>query len=88
MAKVCDVEITVISRKGACSAGHKVGDKWVMGLYVPQGLCSTAFAALYPFAKALRFGAEFPFAKPDGSVEVICPDAGNPLVFALKRIEK
>jgi hypothetical protein len=31
MADNFDLEISVISQKGVCSAGHKAGDNWVMG---------------------------------------------------------
>jgi uncharacterized repeat protein (TIGR04076 family) len=85
--KMYDVEITVISQKGKCSAGHKVGDNWVMGLYCPGGLCATAFDICFPFAKGLRFGAKYPFAREDGYVPVACSDSGN-IEFGLKRIEK
>jgi uncharacterized repeat protein (TIGR04076 family) len=87
MAKVYDVEIVVLSRQGKCSAEHKVGDRWEMGLFSPGGLCSTACDLAFPFVKTLRFGGEFPFVEKDGYVHVTCPDTGN-VVFGIKRIEK
>jgi uncharacterized repeat protein (TIGR04076 family) len=86
-AKMYDVEIKVFSRKGKCSAEHNVGDKWVMGLFTPGGLCSTACDLLFPYGKALRCGGDFPYVQEDGLVHVTCPDDGN-VVFTVRKIEK
>ena len=50
----------VISQQGACQAGHKVGDEFVMGQTTPAGMCSWAFYTLFPFAEPLEFGGSFP----------------------------
>ena len=74
----------VISQKGNCSAGHKVGDEFVIGQQTPSGMCSWAFNACFPFAEVLEFGGSFPWEKP-GLATVACPDAGSLLVFELRK---
>ena len=44
-----DVIAKVISQKGTCEAGHKVGNKFVVGQRTPVNLCSWAFYPLFPF---------------------------------------
>lgn len=80
------VIITVVSQKGTCSAGHKVGDQIVYeGLHLRGYLCPSAFAVLYRYIYAMRFGVEFPFGDTEkGTIRIACPDADNPVVFELK----
>ena len=78
---------TVISQKGTCSAGHKVGDAFVIGETTPPGMCSWAFYTLFPFAEVLQFGGTFPWEEDSNRCTVACPDPGNPVVFELKRRE-
>jgi len=37
MAESYKVRIKVISQKGSCEAGHKVGDEWLVGEKTPGG---------------------------------------------------
>ena len=80
-----DIIAEVISQKGTCAAGHRVGDKFVIGQKTPAGLCSWAFTALFPFAEALDFGGSFPWEKDPAKATVACPDPENPVVFELRR---
>ncbi len=80
-----EVTARVISQKGTCVAGHKVGDEFVIGQETPPGLCSWAFYALFPFSQVLRFGGAFPWEKDPDKAIVACPDADNPVVFELRR---
>jgi uncharacterized repeat protein (TIGR04076 family) len=75
----------VISQKGKCEAGHKVGDKFVIGQQTPANLCSWAFYTLFPFAEVLQFNGVFPWEKDKNTATVACPDPENPVVFRLKR---
>lgn len=88
MADLYDVEIKVISQKGSCEAGHKVGDKFTVGLHTPDGLCTWAFCALFPFLSSFQTGGIFPWEKDENVTTVACPDPLNPVVFELKRIKK
>jgi uncharacterized repeat protein (TIGR04076 family) len=77
----------VISQKGTCEAGHKVGDEFVIGQITPPGMCSWAFYTLFPFAEVLQFNGAFPWEADPGKTTVACPDPGNPVIFELRRVE-
>ena len=77
----------VISQQGTCSAGHKVGDEFVMGHTTPEGMCSLAFYTLFPFAETLEFSGSFPWESNPDKTQVACPDPGNPIIFELKRVD-
>ncbi|MDD5287624.1 MAG: TIGR04076 family protein [Dehalococcoidales bacterium] len=88
MAEWYKVQAKVVSQKGHCEAGHKVGDEFTIGDIVPAGVCSWAFFALFPFASALQAGGAFPWEKDKDTTTVTCPDPTNPVVFELRRIRK
>ena len=88
MAEWHQVTAKIISQKGQCSAGHKVGDVFTIGDTVPTGMCSWAFYTLFPFISALQAGGSFPWEKDKDTAVVACPDADNPVVFELRRIKK
>ncbi len=79
-----EVIARVISQKGTCSAGHKVGDKFVIGQHTAPNLCSWAFYSLFPFAEVLQFGGSFPWESDKNKTAVACPDPENPVVFELR----
>ena len=80
-----DVIAKVISQKGTCSAGHRLGDEFVIGQKTPPNLCSWAFYTLFPFAQVLQFGGSFPWEQDPNKTTVACPDPANPVVFELRR---
>ena len=80
-----EVIAEVISQKGTCAAGHRVGDKFIIGQKTPAGLCSWAFSSLFPFAEVLEFGGSFPWEKDPNKATVACPDPENPVVFEVRR---
>ncbi len=88
MAETYEVAIKVVSQKGTCAWGHKVGEKWVMGGKTPEGICLGAFNALHPDARVLRFSGSLPWESEPDTVTVACPDAENPVVFELRRLPK
>jgi uncharacterized repeat protein (TIGR04076 family) len=88
MTEVYMVTARVISQKGVCSAGHKVGDEFDIGELTPGGLCSWAFYTLFPFSSALQYDGSFPWEDGVGKAIVACPDPGNPVVFQLQRVRK
>jgi len=82
------VVVKVVSQKGTCSAGHKVGDEWVIGSKTPEGICLAAFHTIYPVVFLLITGAPLTW-RPDPNVTVeACPDVANPVVFELRRLPK
>lgn len=88
MAETYDVVAKVVSQKGTCGAEHKVGDEWVVGSKTPEGICLSAFNALFPSLRVMRFGGTFPWNTDPDVTTVACPDAANPVVFELRRIRK
>ena len=80
-----DVIVRVISQKGTCAAGHKVGGEFVIGQKTPPAFCSWAFHTLFPFAQVLQFGGSFPWEDDPNRATVACPDPGNAVVFELSR---
>lgn len=80
-----DVIAKVISQKGTCAAGHRVGDEFFIGQKTPPELCSWAFYTLFPFAQVLQFGGSFPWEDDPNRATVACPDPGSPVVFELSR---
>ncbi len=79
-----DVIAEVISQKGRCVAGHRIGDKFVIGQQTAPGLCSWAFYSLFTFAEVLQFGGSFPWGNDENKITVACPDPENPVVFELR----
>jgi uncharacterized repeat protein (TIGR04076 family) len=86
MAESYKVSVKVISQKGNCEAGHRVGDEWVVGEKTPEGICIFAFASLLPFITPLMYGGAFPWEKDPDRTTVACPDPDNPVVFELRRV--
>jgi uncharacterized repeat protein (TIGR04076 family) len=89
MADNYKIKIKVISQKGSCAAGHKVGDEWVIPAgKTPEGICLPAFALLYPSIRTLTYGGEFPWETDKDATTACCSDAVNPVVFEIKRNKK
>lgn len=86
MAESYNVSIKVISQKGHCEAGHKVGDEWLVGDKTPEGMCLFAFSSLFPRITPLMYGGAFPWEKDPDRTTAACPDPGNPVVFELRRV--
>jgi uncharacterized repeat protein (TIGR04076 family) len=80
-----DVIAKVISQRGTCEAGHRVGDEFIIGQKTPPGFCSWAFYTLFPFAEVLQFGGSFPWEENPNKATVACPDPANPVIFELRR---
>jgi uncharacterized repeat protein (TIGR04076 family) len=88
MAERYDVLVRVVSQKGTCANEHKVGDQWVISRKTPEGICLSAFNALFPSVRVLMFGGAFPWESNSDVTRIACPDAENPVVFELRRVRK
>ena len=86
MAERYNIQVKVISQKGNCVIGHKVGDEFVISRTTPAGICMAAFNAFFPDMRILMFGGTLPWSKDPDTATVACPDAANPVVFELRRI--
>lgn len=80
------VTVKVISQKGHCGLGHKVGDTITFSEKDVDGpICIHALYAILPKIFAMMYGARFPWLEdPDVSTSA-CPDAANPVVFEISR---
>lgn len=88
MSEVFDVEVSVISQKGNCGTGHKVGDKWLVRHTTPDGICLSAYPIMHSNIEVLKYGGTFPWSKDPDVIQAVCPDPENPVIFQLKRIRK
>jgi len=83
------VEVAVISQKGKCAFGHKVGDKIVFdGRSVKGDICYSALTVLLPKVYAMRYDASFPWLQDKDVIFNACPDAENPVVFEIRRTQR
>jgi uncharacterized repeat protein (TIGR04076 family) len=81
------IEIVEIMGGGSCPAGLSVGDVWeISDGMTPSGMCSSAWNSIMPFVTTLRFGGRFPW-REEPWVRLCCPDADNPVVFRVERVE-
>ena len=85
MEELNRVVVRVVSQKGYCTAGHKDGDEFEIEESTPLGMCSWAFAVVFPFSQVLKFGGAFPWEEDRDRATVACPDPDNPVVFELRR---
>ena len=88
MADKMQFVASVVSQKGTCEAGHKVGDEFDISGPTPTGMCPFAFYAMFPFLLTLQNGGSFPWEEDPDKSSVACPDAANPVVFELRRVRK
>jgi uncharacterized repeat protein (TIGR04076 family) len=93
MANLPRVVLKIVSVKGTCNAGHKVGQEFDLSKEFTLGyredgkaLCPSAFHAVFPAWRVLRFGGEMPWEENKDLAHVACPDPVNPVVMELKRI--
>ncbi|MFC1866536.1 TIGR04076 family protein [Thermodesulfobacteriota bacterium] len=89
MEEIHDVAVKVISQKGHCAMGHKVGDEWVIKDYcTPAGICMGAFDSIFPVTSVMAFDGKYPWCSDPDAAEVACSDAQNPVVFEVRRLRK
>ena len=76
---------TVTKIKGKCSWGHKVGDKFELSGYTPNGLCGYFYHDIYPYIIMLEFGGKFPDAWGGEALDLECMDRENAVHLELRR---
>lgn len=82
------IVVEVISQKGDCASGHKVGDKVIFEDEEMKGrLCLSAMYSLLPKIFAMKYEANFPWLKDKDKVTHACPDGYNPVIFQISREE-
>ena len=83
------VTARVISQKGSCGMGHKVGNEIIFTEDGVQGkICIHALYSFLPKVFAMMFDSQFSWLNdPDISTSA-CPDAYNPVIFEISREKK
>ena len=84
-SKAPRIILEIVSQKGECAYGHKVGQVFDVTTTTPEGLCASACHSAYPAIYALKLGGELPWEKEKGTAHVACPDPVNPLVMKIRR---
>jgi len=86
---------TILSVKGDCTAGHKVGEEFELTLWDPEkyatrrtpALCTFFYNMIFPYLAVLQFGGEFPWEENKDSFQISCPDPINQVTIEIKRIK-
>ncbi len=79
------ISLEIVSQKGQCAFGHKVGQVFDVSGATPEGLCPSACHSAYPAIYAIKFGGQFPWEKEKGTAHIACPDPENPMVMKIRR---
>jgi uncharacterized repeat protein (TIGR04076 family) len=81
-------KVVATVKSGQCNQGfHKVGDSWIIGELTPEGMCTSAFDAVFPLVLTLQCGGTF-FWEDDPQVTCAsCPDDTG-LVIEVKLAEE
>ena len=78
----------VVSQKGICSVGHKVGDEFILGETCPPNMCLPALTVIYPYFRVLELGGNIWWSSDRNMNLVTCPDAENPVIFEVRRLRE
>ena len=80
------ITVKVISQKGSCGMGHKVGDEIIFTEDGVKGkICIHAMYSFLPKVFAMMFDSKFPWLEDSDISTSACPDAYNPVVFEISR---
>lgn len=74
----------VISVKGECSAGHKVGDKFQLSCWDSDGLCGFFYHDIFPSLNVMQFKGKYPWSSGD-ELTLECPDRENAVTLCIRR---
>jgi len=86
---------TILSLKGDCTAGHKVGEQIDLTIWDSKKdearrappLCAFFYNMVFPYLAVLQFGGEFPWEEDKDSFQISCPDPVNQVTMEIKRIK-
>ena len=71
-----------------CSAGHMVGDEWLLGEKTPVEMCPSAYNSMFNAVMVLRYGGQFPWQYDPDFVTVSCPDPKVVNRFEIRRVTR
>ena len=81
------VRATILSVKGECSAGHRVGDGFDISCHDPAGLCGWLYHDIFPSLQTFQFGGQLPWWEGD-TIQLQCPDSYNLVTVELQRSKR
>ncbi len=86
MAKYAGYKVigTIVSIKGHCDYGQKVGDRFELSAQSTGGLCAYLYHNLYPYIMTYQFGGKFPESWGGERMEFTCPDIVNQVRIQLR----
>jgi uncharacterized repeat protein (TIGR04076 family) len=89
-AESYDVSLKLINKlnDGNCSAGHKIGDEWILGEETPENICPSAYHNIYTWAMVLRYGGQFSWQSDPDVIMAKCPDWSVENYFEIRRIPR
>ena len=73
----------IISVKGECSAGHRVGDKLKIGCWDTGGLCGFFYHDIFPSLSVIQFGGKYPW-NSSNELTLECPDHQNAVTIKIR----
>ncbi len=83
-----EVKGKIISQKGHCDAGHKVGEEYDFTGHMCPNMCTSFFHTIFPTVRAMKFGADIDWLKDKDVARASCPDHLNPVIIELRRGKK
>jgi len=75
----------VISVKGECGAGHKIGDGLELSCWDSGGLCGFFYHDIFPSLSVMQFGGKYPWSSGD-QLTLECPDRENAVTLRLRML--
>lgn len=75
----------VVTKKGVCNAGHKVGDEFEINTHKTGGICGYCYHDLFPVLMTLVMGGKVPWFKDTDEFTYECPDKTNQVTFRIVR---
>lgn len=74
----------ILSVKGHCSAGHKVGESFPISCWDTGGLCGFFYHDIFPNLNVLQFDGHYPWGSADEMV-LECPDRENAVTIRIRK---
>lgn len=74
----------ILSVKGNCSAGHRVGDSFRISCWDTGGLCGFFFHDIFPSLNVMQFNGQYPWGAADEMV-LECPDRENAVTIRIRK---
>ena len=81
---ITPLKAEILSVKGQCGAGHKVGESFQISCWDTGGLCGFFFHDIFPSLNVMQFGGRYPWGSADEMV-LECPDRENAVTVRIRK---